>query len=752
MDNSFTLLSSMFPKLTKSNKKRGQNKAPTKLALKKHVRRSSMFDNLPSTTRNNGLKLVEDTDTIDSMNSSISPNIVNDTPITISDSDSVKSKSSNCEEINTYVNIKPRSNCLLSTSKYNAIDKWISEINLEMDNNKFNSYQNNDINADVKEQNIFQFDEMLKTLKDTLKTPISNKENMCKEDLKNNGSNKTDCYKNDEVSSISSSDVVEDSDNSLQLDLSSQKSNRVRKNLLSKLYGDKWKIGNDLSKSEPRTRKNINEITNKNIPKTERKPKSKKSLLYKNPYLEFEKQQLNIFPTNEKPVESPWVKYLKGLCDTDSSEQSSKEPVDLLKGVPRLRLSFSDNEPTEKGFSKNNISNPSTKQESNKTDTSLQNFNRLVDSDKENFSDFSESSETLEDRLRRKLDLNKKATSSVSTERTLKKPSNNLKTLSKVDNDVCETNNKLPKSTNLPNTKTPNTGRKTKKKPVTAVSDFALNDLINKTPNLKSAATICSDSIVLKSFLASLSGSVKPNECDPSALIFRNNFKLYKNELATKLFKLYNKEIFDNRIPEDSPIEWSDRMRGTAGYCYCKKVIRRTGVIERKIRIVLATKVLDSADRLRDTLIHEMCHAATWIINEVANGHGNQWRAWTMKAREVFPELPPIKVCHNYAINTKYTYKCTSCFYSFGRHTKSVDTEKKRCGYCYGKFEIFINKTSKSGETRSVPVTPKKAVTGFALFVKENYATYKTPQLNHAQVMKLLGEKFNELRISILRN
>lgn len=103
---------------------------------------------------------------------------------------------------------------------------------------------------------------------------------------------------------------------------------------------------------------------------------------------------------------------------------------------------------------------------------------------------------------------------------------------------------------------------------------------------------------------------------------------MYKNELAARLFKLYNKNIFDNRIPEDVPIEWSDRMRGTAGYCYCKKIIRRSGLTERKVRIVLATKVLDSADRLRDTLIHEMCHAATWIINEVANGHGNQWRAW----------------------------------------------------------------------------------------------------------------------------
>ena len=34
----------------------------------------------------------------------------------------------------------------------------------------------------------------------------------------------------------------------------------------------------------------------------------------------------------------------------------------------------------------------------------------------------------------------------------------------------------------------------------------------------------------------------------------------------------------------------------------------------RASKIELSTKVLDSSDRLRDTLIHEMCHAAAWVI------------------------------------------------------------------------------------------------------------------------------------------
>ena len=34
-------------------------------------------------------------------------------------------------------------------------------------------------------------------------------------------------------------------------------------------------------------------------------------------------------------------------------------------------------------------------------------------------------------------------------------------------------------------------------------------------------------------------------------------------------------------------------------------------------------------ERLKNTLIHEMCHAAVWLINGVKNGgHKRQWQAW----------------------------------------------------------------------------------------------------------------------------
>lgn len=154
----------------------------------------------------------------------------------------------------------------------------------------------------------------------------------------------------------------------------------------------------------------------------------------------------------------------------------------------------------------------------------------------------------------------------------------------------------------------------------------------------------------------------------------------------------------------------------------------------------------------------------------------NNFRAF--KAMEVFPELPPIKRCHSYQIKSKYTYKCTGCgyrwvlfiyfrkfqhinlnsfkqiiyqifyvFLSFGRHSKSLDIERKRCGHCYSKFEILINKITKQGETKTVSATPRKEPTAFALFVKENYALYKQPERKHGDVMKMLGEKFAQLKV-----
>lgn len=174
--------------------------------------------------------------------------------------------------------------------------------------------------------------------------------------------------------------------------------------------------------------------------------------------------------------------------------------------------------------------------------------------------------------------------------------------------------------------------------------------------------------------------------------------------------------------------------------------------------------MLTSADRLRCTLIHEMCHAATWIFNG-EKGHGIRWKAWAKKANNVFPELPTISVCHNYDIEYKYTYKCDMCHskyvlifniyifilftnihlsFSFIRsysHSKSKKVENIRCSYCHGMISIFLNK-KKDGQ---IVMEPVREASGFAKFVKEKYKDFKKPGVKHADVMRQISSEYSTL-------
>ncbi|XP_075235108.1 uncharacterized protein LOC142332540 isoform X1 [Lycorma delicatula] len=316
-----------------------------------------------------------------------------------------------------------------------------------------------------------------------------------------------------------------------------------------------------------------------------------------------------------------------------------------------------------------------------------------------------------------------------------------------------------------------NTDKKTAIKPETPKSVVRNHsEQINTVNTSEKLQTPCSKTDVIfqptprltLSFLSSLSVITANIRCHPDALQYKNNYKTKKEELSRKLFLLYNKEVFENKLPDDMLLQWNVRMRSTSGFCYNRRLFKTSGEVIRTSRIVLSSKILDSPDRLRDTLIHEMCHAATWIINGVSDGHGPRWKFWATKAMERFPELPTIKRCHDYDIKTKYTYRCTGCGYSFGRHSRSLDTERKRCGYCYGKFELLVNIKGKiegngrgggtlaSSTISDANVRTPKPVTGFALFVKNNYSEIKKTNnsLQHKDVMKLLGQKFAHFKLS----
>lgn len=131
--------------------------------------------------------------------------------------------------------------------------------------------------------------------------------------------------------------------------------------------------------------------------------------------------------------------------------------------------------------------------------------------------------------------------------------------------------------------------------------------------------TIQFDSKSPQSFLASLSSDVPMEYRHKDAIPYTKHFRKYRDELTARLFVLFNEKVFNNNLPRDFSITWNSRLTRTAGYCrhFTK---RDKGMTSFESRIELSVKVVDTACRLRDTLVHELCHAATWVIDNCRGG------------------------------------------------------------------------------------------------------------------------------------
>ncbi|NWY30174.1 ACRC protein, partial [Pheucticus melanocephalus] len=116
----------------------------------------------------------------------------------------------------------------------------------------------------------------------------------------------------------------------------------------------------------------------------------------------------------------------------------------------------------------------------------------------------------------------------------------------------------------------------------------------------------CSQSAKTEKRICSVPGCFLQDLSNPASHYVKY-FKKNKEELAQKLYRLFNSTIFEQKLPEDMEIIWNKKMRKTAGYCVTGQRGGPEG--KRYARIELSEKVCDSADRLRDTLIHEVCHA-----------------------------------------------------------------------------------------------------------------------------------------------
>ena len=169
--------------------------------------------------------------------------------------------------------------------------------------------------------------------------------------------------------------------------------------------------------------------------------------------------------------------------------------------------------------------------------------------------------------------------------------------------------------------------------------------------------------------------SIPPKTTKKTSGKFNDILKFQSNRdaLTKSIFAEFNLKVFDNQL-STVEVTWSKRLTKTAGLTRLRKQqsmknINRTATIE------LSTKIIDDISRLRATLMHEMCHAAQWLIDGVHKPpHGTCFKKWanlSMSKVGVFINQPIILSTLSHNVNILH-HSCTS-FSSFS----SVDDNEK---------------------------------------------------------------------------
>jgi predicted SprT family Zn-dependent metalloprotease len=233
-------------------------------------------------------------------------------------------------------------------------------------------------------------------------------------------------------------------------------------------------------------------------------------------------------------------------------------------------------------------------------------------------------------------------------------------------------------------------------------------------------------------------------------------FRQQRETLTESFFAEFNQKAFDGKLSAVE-ISWSNKMRTTAGLTRLKRTTTNQGV-KLSATIELSTKVIDEERRLRSTLLHEMCHAAAWLIDSVSKPpHGKCFQKWANTAMRRVPNIV-VTTRHEYEISYKFAWACTTpkCGAVIKRHSRSVDVVKQCCGRCKGKLiEIEVPGENGSSVTERTP-RKKAPLSEYNRFVKQHSKQVKDElvkervrqglplKVSQPDVLKELGRRWKE--------
>ena len=199
-------------------------------------------------------------------------------------------------------------------------------------------------------------------------------------------------------------------------------------------------------------------------------------------------------------------------------------------------------------------------------------------------------------------------------------------------------------------------------------------------------------------------------------------FRKNRDHITKSTFDEFNRNAFQEKLGMVEVV-WSRRLNSTAGKTRLQKCTNdmTPGVpLKRHAIIELSTKVVDDEEKLRTTLLHELVHAAVWIFEGVSRPpHGVLFKKWSRIAMSKVPDVI-VTTTHTYEIQYKYEWACVQprCSFTVGRHSRSIDILRHRCGRCTGEL-IEISKSGKRAQPSA-----------YNLFVKEHSKTVRERLVN----------------------
>ncbi|KAI0969057.1 hypothetical protein F4678DRAFT_178803 [Xylaria arbuscula] len=230
-------------------------------------------------------------------------------------------------------------------------------------------------------------------------------------------------------------------------------------------------------------------------------------------------------------------------------------------------------------------------------------------------------------------------------------------------------------------------------------------------------------------------------------------FDAVKEDLARDFLAELDRVITDGKLEELTEttgglrIVWSNTLHTTAGRAHwkCKTTTTTskqpsasttksapsssttTTKTQHYASIELATKVLANESDLLNTVAHEFCHLAVFLLHGKPKlAHGAEFKAYgqrvmrasassstststSRKAREDDSALLRLKTPrdrgveinvttrHSYEIEYRFVWRCADCGGEVHRHSRSVDPTRQRCGRCKRGVLVQVKPVPRGG-------------------------------------------------------